>query len=186
MDTISSGTGAIRLTKTCSAPERSVQVRSTRAHCVQYNKVAMRPIQEMTEQNDWRNQVYAPSRHDPFYDSPEWKRIRSQVLRRDGYRCARCDRRLTVNLLTAHHVIPRAEGGIDDPINLLTLCNPCHDFVEIHALRTRAAIEGSINQTVTIETPPPPTDDWHTWVYGGAERPQRCKFCLEGLPHPKH
>jgi 5-methylcytosine-specific restriction endonuclease McrA len=32
-------------------------------------------------------------------------------------------------ILTVHHVLPRSEGGLDNPENLLTLCRPCHDKV---------------------------------------------------------
>ncbi len=41
---------------------------------------------------------------------------------RDGV-CVRCG---STYYLNAHHVIPRAEGGLDHPSNLETLCVACH------------------------------------------------------------
>jgi 5-methylcytosine-specific restriction endonuclease McrA len=34
------------------------------------------------------------------------------------------------HFLAAHHVIPRAEGGADDPANLIALCASCHARLE--------------------------------------------------------
>ena len=43
-----------------------------------------------------------------------------------------CCRRSGVRLV-GHHVIEVAEGGTDDPINIWTVCDPCHTI--IHAMR---------------------------------------------------
>ena len=32
--------------------------------------------------------------------------------------------------LTVHQIRPREHGGADDSRNLVTLCVPCHDYVE--------------------------------------------------------
>lgn len=48
---------------------------------------------------------------------------RRMVLRRDQYRCTVCG---TSHDLEVHHIVPRAEGGTNDPANLVTLCMACH------------------------------------------------------------
>ena len=114
----------------------------------------------------------------------EWIRIRTQCFKRDKYTCQRCDK---INGqgrgLSAHHIIPRSEGGEDNIENLITLCNPCHDFVEINELRTRPAIIGSYEDG-HIEMPKEKTaeltdegyhfvrPEWHKYVYGGEKKTQ--------------
>jgi 5-methylcytosine-specific restriction endonuclease McrA len=56
------------------------------------------------------------------YTTPTWRQLSLAVIERDGA-CVRCggDHRLS-----AHHVIPREEGGPDVPANLEALCVACH------------------------------------------------------------
>lgn len=54
------------------------------------------------------------------------KRLRFEVLKRDGFRCRYCGASSLSVLLHVDHVIPRAEGGTDDPENLMTACAPCN------------------------------------------------------------
>lgn len=58
-----------------------------------------------------------------------WRRKRDEVLRRDGYLC-KCDDCVAENrLLIAHevdHIVPKAEGGTDDPSNLRAINRDCH------------------------------------------------------------
>lgn len=56
------------------------------------------------------------------------KRLRFQILRRDGYRCQLCG--LTQHdgvKLEVDHKIPVARGGQTTPENLWTLCHPCNN-----------------------------------------------------------
>jgi len=55
----------------------------------------------------------------------------SRVFRRDKYKCQLCG---GLNCLSIHHITPRREGGSNHPRNLLTLCVPCHDYVELNEL----------------------------------------------------
>lgn len=48
---------------------------------------------------------------------------RAQLIERDGPGCVRCG---TLDDLTIHHVIKRADGGSNRLPNLLLLCEPCH------------------------------------------------------------
>jgi 5-methylcytosine-specific restriction endonuclease McrA len=53
---------------------------------------------------------------------PGWSAAQAACLVAAGYCCANCGERAT----EAHHIIPRARGGSDDPSNLLALCGRCH------------------------------------------------------------
>jgi len=127
---------------------------------------------------NWHKTVYHKTRHDGFYMSPKWRRTRREVFYRDHYHCLRCDKRFKTEELTPHHLIPRDEGGSDDTSNLVTMCNPCHDYAEVQGLRTQADIIGSYDKPVVIiPARARPLDDiddgrpvWHKWVYGGVKR----------------
>ena len=49
--------------------------------------------------------------------------MRKAVYRRDGYQCAVCgdNRRLQI-----HHIQKRSQGGGNEQMNLITLCDKCH------------------------------------------------------------
>jgi 5-methylcytosine-specific restriction protein A len=51
------------------------------------------------------------------------QRYRKQVRMRDKHQCQECgeDENLEV-----HHIKPLYRGGIDDPSNMITLCEQCH------------------------------------------------------------
>lgn len=62
-----------------------------------------------------------------FTGSPQWRRIRQQVLERDGYQCQirgpRCQRIAN----QVDHIVPVADGGpIYDPANLRAACSACN------------------------------------------------------------
>ena len=44
-----------------------------------------------------------------------------------GKKCPICGLRPA---MSPHHIIPRSEGGTDDPKNIVHLCKVCHDIVE--------------------------------------------------------
>lgn len=79
---------------------------------------------------------------DPYYLSREWRALRRQVLKRDGYQCRvfSCTVGGAANL-TVHHIIPRADGGGDYKENLITLCPRHHDEIEVAGVRIVALIE---------------------------------------------
>ena len=54
--------------------------------------------------------------------SNKWRKIREQIIRRDGC-CQMCgsDERLSVD-----HIVPRVLGGNDNPNNLQVLCSSCN------------------------------------------------------------
>lgn len=51
------------------------------------------------------------------------KRLRQQVLQRDGGQCQICG---ATTDLTIDHIVSLARGGSDEIDNLQTLCSPCN------------------------------------------------------------
>ena len=58
------------------------------------------------------------------YGDANWKRLAAQVVADKA--CVRCERPAE----HAHHVLPRAFGGSDDPSNLVPVCSRCHPSLE--------------------------------------------------------
>ena len=57
-------------------------------------------------------------------DRKAWRRVRRDVLERDGYRCRDCGR---AGRFEVDHVKPLHHGGAPlDPDNLQALCRSCH------------------------------------------------------------
>jgi hypothetical protein len=54
------------------------------------------------------------------------RRLRFEILRRDGNRCRYCGGTAPDVKLTVDHVIPTALGGSDDPSNLVACCADCN------------------------------------------------------------
>lgn len=134
---------------------------------------------------EWRGKVYRAGQDDGFFQSDEWLELRRLVFKRDKQTCVRCDKRFKLGDLNAHHLIPRAEGGADDIHNLVTLCEPCHDYVEIQGHLARADIMGSFESDETkftdetsVQKISPRKEtftrpEWHPYVYGGKRRHTR-------------
>jgi 5-methylcytosine-specific restriction endonuclease McrA len=55
-----------------------------------------------------------------------YEQLRSQVLRRDRWRCQSCG---TMSNLEVHHKEFRSRSGDDSEQNLVTLCTACHHAV---------------------------------------------------------
>lgn len=53
-------------------------------------------------------------------------RTRFEVFKRDEFCCQYCGRRSPDVVLEVDHIVPRCEGGTDDPINLRTSCWDCN------------------------------------------------------------
>lgn len=53
---------------------------------------------------------------------PGWAALRQAILVRDGETCQTCGARAT----QVDHVLPRHQGGTNDPSNLRALCARCH------------------------------------------------------------
>lgn len=55
------------------------------------------------------------------------KRLRYEILRRDGFRCRYCGATPEERELRVDHVIPEALGGPTEPSNLAASCDPCNN-----------------------------------------------------------
>jgi 5-methylcytosine-specific restriction protein A len=68
--------------------------------------------------------------------------LRIPILKRDHYLCQTClrDQRIT-SAHSVDHIVPKAEGGSDDPANLEAICMPCH--------RVKTQAESNRNRTGT-------------------------------------
>ena len=64
----------------------------------------------------------------PFYNSPEWQKVRQAVLMRDRFLCVKCGRPAE----EVHHKTHLSPKNIGDPRitmnmdNLISLCRDCH------------------------------------------------------------
>jgi 5-methylcytosine-specific restriction endonuclease McrA len=61
-------------------------------------------------------------------ESELYKKLRHQVLSRDGWKCQACGRRSN---LEVHHKEFRSRSGDDSEQNLITLCVVCHSYVHL-------------------------------------------------------
>ena len=59
--------------------------------------------------------------------SPEWQKVRTQRLKIDDFRCARCG---SCEHLEVHHLNYRRKGKEDVRRDLVTLCRDCHAWIE--------------------------------------------------------
>ena len=90
------------------------------------------------------------------------KGLHAQILERDGHRCVRCSSTFG---LQVHHRLYRSRGGLDDPINLVTLCIQCH--LEAHTLSLAPyVVPGFMLKGVYVGTDP----EFQAF-YNGAESP---------------
>ena len=56
-----------------------------------------------------------------------WRKLRAQVLERDGYLCQACKAKGRITPATdVDHIVNKASGGTDDIDNLQALCRACH------------------------------------------------------------
>lgn len=56
------------------------------------------------------------------------KRIRPSILKRDKYLCQMClSKGKYIPAKIVDHIIPKKHGGTDDPSNLQSLCETCHN-----------------------------------------------------------
>lgn len=51
-----------------------------------------------------------------------WEALRKACLDRDGWTCMQCGKPLEGSDATADHVTPKAQGGVDELWNLVSLC----------------------------------------------------------------
>jgi 5-methylcytosine-specific restriction endonuclease McrA len=63
------------------------------------------------------------SKYREYLFSPEWKKIRESVLKRDDNRCRLCN---STSRLEVHHRVYPDVYGQEKLIDLITICKYCH------------------------------------------------------------
>lgn len=53
-------------------------------------------------------------------------KLRFSILRRDGFRCHYCGADSSRAALEVDHIVPVAQGGLNEPANLITACEACN------------------------------------------------------------
>jgi 5-methylcytosine-specific restriction endonuclease McrA len=51
---------------------------------------------------------------------------RKNILIRDGYTCAYCNKKLSYDALTLDHIVPKVKGGLSTWENLVACCSSCN------------------------------------------------------------
>lgn len=54
------------------------------------------------------------------------KKLRFEILKRDGFRCRYCGKAAAASSLHVDHITPQSDGGSDAPANLATACAECN------------------------------------------------------------
>lgn len=96
------------------------------------------------------------------------RRLRFEILRRDGYRCRYCG---STDDLVVDHVLPESLGGLTEAANLVTACQPCN------AGKASTAPDGVIVEDVAHDA-----QRWSRAVAMAAEmRAHDSRLVLDGL-----
>jgi hypothetical protein len=91
-------------------------------------------------------------------------KVRKEVYRRDGWRCALCD---STSGIQIHHVVKRSQGGKNTPDNLITLCSDCHALAHGMNLRRWADMdETAICQAIVEYMADLYAGRWNPWEPG--------------------
>lgn len=69
------------------------------------------------------------------------KKIRFEVFKRDSFTCQYCGRQAPDVILEVDHIDPKAKGGSDDILNLVTSCFDCNHGKSDRALSDDTAIQ---------------------------------------------
>lgn len=104
----------------------------------------------MKHTENWQQKVYKPSEF-PQDKQVEWNELRKKIIIRDKYVCQACQVRKRKSELTVHHIVPRDCQGSDHPDNLITLCSPCHDYVEAKGFREINLIKGCTKRSFEMQ-----------------------------------
>lgn len=98
---------------------------------------------------------------DPYYSTKEWKALRRECLKRDGYRCTVVGCAST-HRLSADHIISRRKGGSDALHNLRTLCG-VHD-AQLKESATGQRRSNGKPRIIGYDAQGRPLDPAHPWA----------------------
>jgi hypothetical protein len=126
----------------------------------------------------WKSRVYARGEN---RDNIKRHMALSRAFKKEfGYQCQACRKQRPSGLLGLHHIIPRNEGGTDDPENLILLCFECHNKIEERPehYKTRTSIAYSFCDREPKEVKLKPVkigEKWQEWVYGSRKNPLKSR-----------
>lgn len=88
---------------------------------------------KVTDRKPMKRTAFKPKRTGYTAQNPLWPAVKADVRERSGGRCeigvpGVCTGRAE----QCHHVIIKAQGGPDQPWNLLDACAACHRYVHEH------------------------------------------------------
>lgn len=73
--------------------------------------------------------------------TPLSKKIRFEVLKRDGFKCQYCGASAPDVLLEVDHIIPVSRGGTNDILNLITSCHACNSGKSNRELSDKSVVQ---------------------------------------------
>lgn len=128
------------------------------------------------------------------------RRLRFEILRRDGHTCRYCGAMAPDVPMTVDHVIPTTLGGSDEPNNLVAACQDCNagkssiapdselvEDVDATALRFKAAIERAAElRRLDLQAESAICDrflaEWNRWTHGALVDGEEVRVHFD-LPH---
>jgi 5-methylcytosine-specific restriction protein A len=85
-------------------------------------------IDHKASNSGWNRYHKGKSRHERGYGNA-WDKLRKRILKRDMGLCQVCIKEGVYTPAKAvDHIKPKAAGGNDNPINLQSICNECHQI----------------------------------------------------------
>ena len=87
----------------------------------------LRPVLAPAPVNGWKPDAVRGNRHERGYGAA-WEKLRAEVLKRDEGLCQPClfGQMRPTPATEVDHIVPKAQGGTDDPSNLQSICTSCH------------------------------------------------------------
>jgi len=82
-------------------------------------------------------------------EKKDFYNLKAYILSRDAYTCQQCGKDQKVKL-HVHHIQFKSQGGTDDPNNLITLCESCHD--KLHAGKLGNSIHEKLKKKIFSKT----------------------------------
>ncbi|WP_257265398.1 HNH endonuclease [Endozoicomonas sp. ONNA2] len=112
-----------RIARPCRVKSCSHRTTLDHGYCEQHSD--RQRIYQTGRLNGWRNWRQGNSSHRGY--GHHWVKLRSQVMRRDGWLCQMCRQAGRFTKATCvDHIRPKSQGGDDALSNLQSLCDTCH------------------------------------------------------------
>lgn len=94
------------------------------------------------------------------------KTVRFEVFKRDAFTCQYCGAKAPDVILQLDHVRPVAEGGDDDPLNLVTACRDCNAGKGARTLDDKSSLNAQRAQLDELQERREQLDMMVSWRHG--------------------